>query len=314
MGKVGLFCIWVSVAIFSISCNRNKITRTDTTTSGYAEIAVDDCYARIIDEEINVFEALNKEASIVPHYSGEVDVINKLLKDSIRLVIAARDLTDAEKQGLKAKLLQPRSQKIAIDGVALIINKENNDSLISVSTIKKIMTGGITSWKEINPQSKYDKISVVFDNPNSSTVRFIKDSINRGLPLAQTLNALDNNKEVLDYVSRTPNAIGLIGVNWISNPNDTTNLSFIDKVRTMSVSKSEIPTIRNSFQPFAAYLAMGEYPLRRDVYIILSDLRGTLPAGFVNFVVGDRGQRIILKSGLVPATRPMRLISVKEHF
>ncbi len=315
MRKVGLICIIVSVAIASISCNKKiKVTRTDTVTSGYAEIAADDCYSPIINEEIDVFEALNNDASIVPLYSGEVEAINLLLKDSVRLVIAARDLTEAEKQGLIATQLQPRSQKIAIDGIALIINKENTDSLISVSSLKKIMTGEIDSWKQINPQSKYDKMTVVFDNPNSSTVRFIKDSINRGEPLADILKAQDNNKAVLDYVSRNPNSMGVIGVNWISNPNDTTNLSFTDKVRVMAVSKSDTPTVNNSFQPFAAYLAIGEYPLRRDVYVILSDLRGTLPAGFVNFLGGDKGQRIILKAGLVPATRPTRLMVVKEQF
>lgn len=314
MRKVGLFCILLSLTIFSACNQRIKVTRTDTPTSGVAEIASDDCFSPIVQEEIDVFEALNKDASIIPIYGSEVDAINLLLKDSLRLVIAARDLTDAEKQGLLNKQLQPRTQKIAVDGIALIINNQNTDSLISVPQIKKIMTGEIDSWKQINPRSKYDKIAVVFDNPNSSTVRFIKDSINRGEPLAEHLKAQENNKAVLDYVAKTPNAMGVIGVNWISNPMDTTNLSFNDKVRVMSVSKVQPATRQSSFQPYAAYLALGEYPLRRDVFVITSDLRGTLPTGFVSFLVGDRGQRIILKAGLIPATRPMRLITVQDSF
>lgn len=314
MRKVGLFCILLSLTIFSACNQRIKVTRTDTPTSGVAEIASDDCFSPIVQEEIDVFEALNKDASIIPIYGSEVDAINLLLKDSLRLVIGARDLTDAEKQGLLNKQLQPRTQKIAVDGIALIINNQNTDSLISVPQIKKIMTGEIDSWKQINPRSKYDKIAVVFDNPNSSTVRFIKDSINRGEPLAEHLKAQENNKAVLDYVAKTPNAMGVIGVNWISNPTDTTNLSFNDKVRVMSVSKVEPATRQSSFQPYAAYLALGEYPLRRDVFVITSDLRGTLPTGFVSFLVGDRGQRIILKAGLIPATRPMRLITVQDSF
>ena len=314
MRKVGLFCILLSLTIFSACNQRIKVTRTDTPTSGVAEIASDDCFSPIVQEEIDVFEALNKDASIIPIYGSEVDAINLLLKDSLRLVIAARDLTAAEKQGLLNKQVQPRTQKIAVDGIALIINNQNTDSLISVPQIKKIMTGEIDSWKQINPRSKYDKIAVVFDNPNSSTVRFIKDSINRGEPLAEHLKAQENNKAVLDYVAKTPNAMGVIGVNWISNPTDTTNLSFNDKVRVMSVSKVEPATRQSSFQPYAAYLALGEYPLRRDVFVITSDLRGTLPTGFVSFLVGDRGQRIILKAGLIPATRPMRLITVQDSF
>ncbi|HCO67512.1 MAG TPA: phosphate ABC transporter substrate-binding protein [Dysgonomonas sp.] len=314
MRKVGLFCILVCVAILTISCNRKvKVLRTDTPTSGYAEIAVDDCFAPIIDEQINVFESSYPDASIVPHYLGEIDALNLLLQDSIRLVIAARDLTEPEKESIRSRKLVPRSQKIAVDAIALIINKENTDSLISVSALKKIMTGEISSWKELNPQSKYNDISVVFDHPNSSTLRYIRDSINGGEALGSALRAQNGNKAVLDYVSNTPNAMGVIGVNWISNPNDTTNLSFIDNIRVMSVSRSDVATPANSYQPFPAYLAIGEYPLKRDVYVILSDLRGTLQAGFVSFVAGDIGQRIILKAGLVPATKPVRLIQQKEN-
>ena len=315
MKKIGIFSVFLIMFVF-IACNTTptKTLRTDTTTSGVAMIASDDCFAPIIEEEINVFEALNHDASIIPIYGNEVEVMNLLLKDSVRLVISARELTESEKELLKSRKLQPRTQKIAVDGIALIINKENTDSLISMSTLKEIMTGKIDSWKQINPKSKYDNIAVVFDNANSSTVRFVKDSINRGEDLAVNLRAQDNNKAVIDYVAKTPNSMGVIGVNWISNPSDTTNLSFANDIRVMSVSKSDVPTLSNSYKPFAAFLALNEYPLRRDVFVILSDLRGTLPAGFVNFIVGDQGQRIILKAGLLPATRPMRLISMQESF
>lgn len=309
-----MFSLILMLVVSACSNKPAKPQRTDTTTSGVAMIASDDCFAPIIEEEIDVFEALNHEASLIPIFGNEVEVMNLLLQDSVRLVISARELTETEKEFLKTKKLQPRTQKIAVDGIALITNVENTDSLISMSTLKQIMTGKIDSWKQINPNSKYDNIAVVFDNANSSTVRFVKDSINRGEPLAVNLRAQDNNKAVIDYVARTPNSMGVIGVNWVSNPRDTTNLSFADNIRVMSVSKSDVATVSNSYKPFAAYLALNEYPLRRDVFVILSDLRGTLPAGFVNFIVGDQGQRIILKAGLLPATRPMRLISTRESF
>jgi len=314
MKKIISLCILFCVLY---SCSRApRATRTDTLTSGISEFVGDDCFAPIIEEEMNVFEALNKDASLLPIYTNEIEVLSLLLQDSVRLAIAARDLTEKEKESLKAlnNQLVPRSRKIAMDGIALIIHKENTDTLISVSQIEKIMTGNITSWKELNPESKYDKITVVFDNPNSSTVRFIRDSICREKPLSEDLRAQDNNKAVLDYVARTPSAMGVIGVNWISNPNDTTNTSFIDNIRVMSVSKTHPATHNSSYQPLPAYLALEEYPLRRDIYMILTDLRGTLLAGFYGFIASDQGQRIILKAGLVPGTRPVRLITLKEEF
>lgn len=314
MKKVALLCLVLSLAILT-SCNKQKKKmRTDTPSSGEAFLAVDDCFKPIIDQEIDVFESMNPDAALIAVYDNEVAVINALLKDSIRLAITARELTQAEEQTIRNNNLIPRTQKLAVDGVALIINKENNDSLISVSTLKKIMTGEVKSWKEINPDSKYSNITVVFDNQNSSTVRFIKDSINRGEPLGEALRAQDNNTAVLDYVARTPNAIGVIGVCWVSNPADTTNLSFTSKVRVMSVSKSQEATQSNSYKPFAAYLALGEYPLIRDVFVIVTDLKETLPTGFVSFLISDRGQKIILKSGILPARRTYRIISVRDTF
>lgn len=315
MRKLVLLSI-IALVLASCSHNNKKSRRTDTPTSGFAEFVSDDCFYQIAKEEADVFEASNKEAYLMPTYTNEVEAINLLLKDSVRMAILARDLTDEEKQGIKSRneQLNPRSQKIAIDGIALIINKENTDSLISVQTLQKIVAGEITSWKDINPESKLNNMTVVFDNPNSSTVRFIIDSINGGKTLYEGLKAQSNNKDVLDYVSETPGALGIIGVNWISNPNDTTNLSFNNNYRVMMVSRSHPATLDNSYPPLAAFLALGDYPLTRDVYVVLTDLRGTLLSGFVNFVAGDRGQRIILKSGLVPATRPIRLITVNDSF
>ena len=293
-----------------------KITREDTPTSGFALLVSDDSFGNITQEEIDVFEALNQDANLYPIYTSEKEAINLLMQDSVRLAILARDLTQAEKEEIKSrnKTLLPRSQKIAIDGIAVIINKSNTDSLISLASLQKIMAGDITSWKELNSSSHLNKMIVVFDNPSSGTVRFIKDSICGGLPLSDHPKALNNNREVLDYVARTPEAMGIIGVNWISNPNDSTQLSFNEKIRVMSISRTHPATPESSYQPFPAWLFTNDYPLTRDVYAVLTDLRGTLPAGFAHFMGGDRGQRIILKSGLVPATRPIRTIQIKDHF
>jgi phosphate transport system substrate-binding protein len=176
-----------------------------------------------------------------------------------------------------------------------------------------VLTGEISDWKAFDTHSKLGKIRIVFDNPNSSTVRYLKDSVCNKKPFSNNVKAEKTNKSVIDFVSKTPDAIGIIGVNWVCNPNDSTNLSFIEKIRVMSVSVSDEAREDNSYQPFAAYLVLERYPLRRDIYMITSDVQGGLPSGLMNFIGGNQGQRIILKSGLVPATRPMRLITVKDN-
>jgi len=308
------FFLMLSLVLSITACNRkSRVTRLDTMSSGVATILCEDCLSPIMKEQIDVFQGLYPEAHINPIYTDEVTEMNLLLKDSIRLIVAARDLTGKEFNYLKSLNLRPRSQRIAVDGIALIINKQNKDSLISVLTIQKIMTGQIKDWKGLNQSSSLGAIRVVFDNANSSTVRYVKDSICKNSAFSTNIKALKSNKDVIDYVSKTSNAIGIIGVSWISNRKDSSNLSFIEQIRVMSVSPYDVARLDNSYKPFAAYLALNKYPMVRDIFMITTDLAGTLPAGLLNFTAGDKGQRLILKLGLVPANRPMRLVQVKSE-
>lgn len=312
MLKFKFLSIFCFLLLFSCQ-NKSKDKFTDTYSSGVIPIAVDENFQPIIQEEIDVFEALFPKTGIVPNYTNEVNAINLLLKDSVRLAIATRPLSSNEENYLKSKKFSPHSYKLATDGIALIINNHNPDSLITLNDIRKILTGEVLNWKEIYPKSKLGKFQVVFDNKNSSTVRYAIDSICNGKPLSNKLNAQNTNLEVIDYVSKTPNAIGIIGVNWLGNHKDTTNLSFKNEIRVMAVSAESEATVANSYRPFQAYLFYGYYPLTRNVYIILNDPRGSLPSGFTSFLTLDRGQRIILKSGLLPATQPVRIVNIKDE-
>lgn len=301
------------LGVTAMSCNRQRgPERTDTPSSGFAKVLCDDCFSPMLREEVNVFQALNSDATIDLKFTNEVDAFNLLFMDSVRLIVAARDLTPKEKQALKDNKLLPRSTKIAVDGIALIINKANRDSLITVNEFRKVLSGQILTWNDLRPGSGQGIIQVVFDNANSSTVRYVQDSISKGEIRSKNVFATENNQAVLDYVSKTPNALGIIGVNWISNPDDSTKLTFIDKIRVMSVSPYDVADADNSFTPCPAFLMMEQYPFFRNIYMIITDVPGSLPSGFMHFVGGDRGQRIILKAGMLPATRPMRLVNVIE--
>lgn len=293
--------------------NKPKPGEDDTLTSGNIKIAVDETFRPIIEEELQVFHALNPEATIQPIYCSEVEAMNLLLKDSVRLAITTRQLTEKETKYFNEKKFYPTSVKIATDGLALIANRQNPDSLISTWQFRDVLTGKITDWKQLYSSSSLEQLELVFDNPNSSTVHYAIDSICGGKPLSSTLKAQKTNREVISYVAKHPDALGVIGVNWITNDADTTRLSFNDSIRIMAVSRAESATVANSFKPFQAYLALNDYPLTRNVYILLNDPKSGLPSGLTSFIRDFRGQRIILKSGLVPATAALRIVDVKEE-
>lgn len=86
----------VLLTLLSACQSKSKDGQTDTYTSGVIAIAADESFQPIVQEEIDVFEGLFPLAGIVPRYVTEVDAVNLLLKDSLRLAITSRRLTPEE--------------------------------------------------------------------------------------------------------------------------------------------------------------------------------------------------------------------------
>lgn len=293
-----------SVLLFGFVCSctdspKNK--RTDTYSSGNITFASDESFSPIIDEEIYVFESIYREAKLTPIYTNELDAVNLLMTDSIHLAITSRRFTEQELENLQARKFRPVSIPLAYDGLAFIINKENTDSCITVSNIKKILSGQVNDWSQIVPGSKRGEIQVVFDNKQSSTVHYCVDSILGGTPInSPNIFAARTSKEVVDYVEQTPNAIGVIGSNWLNDKRDTTNTTFNRAITVMSVSKMEVATEMNSWKPYQAWLLDGRYPFVRTIYALLNDPINGLPWGFAHFIEQPKGQLIIFRAGLLP--------------
>lgn len=318
MNQTHLFKHYLKLICFSAflveltACNRaGKIE--DTPTSGNIKISVDEAFAPIIDSHIYTFQKFYKYAKVTPAYKSESETMRDLLQDSVRLVVVSRTLTDPEKQIFAQQKITPRITKIAIDGVALITHSNNPDTTLNMAELRSIFTGKTRSWRQLNPASTLSDITIVFDNTGSSTARYITDSLTNNQPLPANTFAAKTNRDLVDYVSKNENALGVIGVNWISDFDDSTAIGFLRKIKVVAVSNNPDKEVTDAYvQPFQGYLAQETYPLRRNVYIISREARAGLGTGFASFVAGDKGQRIVLKSGLVPASAPVRIITIKE--
>lgn len=312
MKKIFFISVTLLLAVLLVACGKQKSTETkNTMRSGYIKIAVDQTVQNVIQQQIDVFEGLYP-VDIEPIYTTEQEAVELLKNDSVRLAVTARKFTEAEVSYFNSKTFQPEAVRIAIDGVAVITNPANRDSVISARDMKRILTGEVTQWNQIFPGSRLGKIQVVFDNTNSSIVRYANDSICRDMPLSKELNALELNEEVVEHVAKVPNAMGLIGVNHISDENDSTVIEFTKKIRVMRVSYEDAANTENSVQPYQYYLYNGQYPFRREIFILLNDPRGELPKGFSRFISSDQGQRIIKRTGLLPSTMPIQTVKIVQ--
>ena len=290
-----------SLVLAACGESKRKNGRTDTYSSGVISFASDESFSPIIDEEREVFHSVYPQATVNPIYTTEGEGITLLLKDSVNLVITSRDFKKKEYQSLYDRQFRPQTIKLAYDGLALIVNKNNVDTCISVKDLARVLRGEAKNWSDIFPGSKRGTITVVFDNKRSSTVHFAEDSILGGKPITNP-NVVATNKtaEVVDYVEKTPNAIGIIGSNWLNDKRDSTNLTFKKNIRVMSVSGKDKGTPANSWKPYQYYIYNGNYPLIRTIYALLNDPYQGLPWGFAQFMASPKGQLIILKSGLLP--------------
>lgn len=310
--KISIAVIAVFCLFFSCTTATKKNTR-ETATSGCTKIAVDESYQLLADAELYTFQALYKNTKLTPLYLSEDSILTLFLRDSVRVIMTSRMLTDNEVAYLKSLKFFPRTTKIAYDALAFIVNKSNTDSLIRYNTIKDIFTGKTTNWKQINPKSKLNNIKVVFDNPGSSNVRTITNKFGITERMPSHCYSVTTNSEVISYVENNPEAIGIISVNWISDPRDSISHAFLSRIKVVSIT-SEFNSDGNDFySPHPAYIANNSYPFIRDVYMINRETFSGVGSGFTSFVAGDSGQRIILKMGMVPATMPVRLVEIKRQ-
>lgn len=283
------YIVLLAIATMLTSCwGPDSEAERDTQTSGTIRISVDETYKPLIESEIKVFESLYPKAHIIAEYKPEADCFKDLIADSARLIIVTRDFNDQERKFFKELKITPQSMLLAWDGVALITNKSNPDSILTMDQVRKIMDGSETE----------KKWQVVFDNQNSSTVRFIRDSINQGKPLPVSATAAKTNPEVVDYVAKVPNALGVIGVSWISDPNDSASIEFNNKVNVVKVRAD----YGSEFvKPYQAYIALGSYPLKRGFFFCLKEPYSGLGSGFATFLGSYEGQMVIGKFRLFPA-------------
>lgn len=277
---------------------------------GNIDFCCDESYANVLAQQVFVFTRTNPGAFIDMTRCTERDALNALLEDSVRLITMTRRLTASEKNRILENQLNCNETHIAVDAIAFVVNKNNPDSILTVENIRSILTGEVTRWSELFPQSKLGKIQVIFDNRNSSTVRYAVDSICAPDALYNGVAAVDNTLQVVNEVSKRRNAIGVIGAGWI-NALDSAEVRVRDRVSPVRVKKT--PDAK-AFGPFQAYIASADYPYFRSIYMINTESNNGLCTGFTIFVAGQRGQKIFEKSNISPARIEERVINLKNEF
>jgi phosphate transport system substrate-binding protein len=281
--------------VLTVACTRagkkpRVIAGDDTLSSGTIHISADESFRPVIDSQIKVFESQYPKAHIIAHYKPEAECIKDLLVDSIRMVVITRGLSEEEVNYYKDTLeFPPIFGQIASDAIAAVVHAQSKDSLFSVQDIRGMLNG----------TSGY-KYQLVMDGLTAtSTVRYMIDSVLKGGAFKGDVVAAKTSEEVIDYVAGHPQSIGFVGVSWIGNKEDSTQLSFLEKVRIAALQCSNCEK-EVYVKPYQANIALKRYPMVRGLYYILKENYAGLGKGFVNFMTHEKGQLIFKRAYLVP--------------
>ncbi len=296
MNNLNLQGWWIScvlVVIFS-SCSPQKNTDVtfDSPSQGTIHISVDESFKPVIDEQIQMYESSYPGTKIIAHYKPEADCLRDLFRDTTnRAVIITRGLTDKEDKFFRDSLgYLPGWGAIATDAIAVIVNSSSNDTLFTLKRLQEQLQGKMNRHQQI-----------VFDGLNAtSTVRFVVDSVLKGQRFdTAVVKAARTSNEVLDFVASTPNAIGLVGINWIGNPEEPGQVEMLKKVKICYLEClvcQDTPYVK----PMQASIMTRRYPLVRGLYYVNKENYAGLGTGFVHFLKNERGQLIFKRAYLGP--------------
>ncbi|RBN49065.1 PstS family phosphate ABC transporter substrate-binding protein [Flavobacterium psychrolimnae] len=279
-------------ALLVFSCNeKNSDKEEETILKGAISIYVDETLKPIIDDQVAVFES-KYDAKITLISKSESETINSLFNDKGGVAILSRNLTEEELNVFKQRKITPKITPFAIDAIAFVSNKRNNDTLIALKDVVDFMQG-----KDVPPIK-----GLVFDNLNSSTLRYLNDLADIKEVRNKGIFSFKTNEEVIKHISQNDGLIGVVGVNWLSQASPNMQ-KYVKELNVLHVKGLKDDSY---YLPSQNDIAEKKYPLARDLYIINCQGYSGLGMGFASFVAGDIGQRIILKSGLLPVRIPGR--------
>ena len=293
---VALIPVIILAVVLSCGKKDSKEGNADSIISGNTSILVDESLMPIAEDQVSVFES-QYDAKIKLLPKSEKEAVIDFSKGVADIIILSRELNNDEKAFFKNKKIKPKVTSFAIDAVAFIKNNKSNDTLIELKKVIDFLKG-----------SKNDIKGLVFDNPNSSSVRYLCELAGiESLP-SEGVFSVKTNNEVIKFVSENNGLIGVVGMNWLTQPKPEME-KYINELKVLSVKGVDGEYV----SPSQDNIATRTYPLARVLYIINCQGYDGLGMGFASFIAGEIGQRIILQSGLAPVREPSRNIKIRNQ-
>jgi len=309
MNKRKLYSIvsrgWILILSISIlGCVGEK---TELPTKGSIVIAVSETVLPMVRQQEEKFESLYTNAKIDIISASTREVITRIFNDTIKLIVSSRPLNEEEKEVEKRAPFDLKEYKIALDGIAVIVNAKNPVSQLRTTQLDSIFQGLTTRWSDVGGDRK--KIDIILPDPNAGEFEVVGTKILKGKKFGSAAKIVRSSPEMLEQVTLLPDAIGFVSVNWLRDKSE--------KLKVLELCDPSMPDslgIKGQyFAPFQAHIYRGYYPITSEVYIYSRVDMYSVGSGFISFVTSAPGQKIVLDNGMVPVTMPVRLVELTNR-
>lgn len=227
----------------------------------------------------------NKDTNISVSGGGSGTGLSMLLNDSCTIGMASRAANKKEIDSARQKNSKLVAHKIALDGIALIVNKKNSVSKLTISQISNIYTGKAKSWKDFGGEGG---ISVIGRDSSSGTYGSFQELALSGKNYASSMMSQPSNQAIVGMVSKTQSAIGYVGHAYAVEAEKK------GTVKIISVSKSGTDYI----SPSDSNVKSGKYPLSRALYFYTVGSPTGITQKFIKWCLSD-GQKYVDQVGYV---------------
>lgn len=231
-----------------------------------------------------VYSKNNAGSNIAVVGGGSGVGLAALLSGTTDIAQSSRSIKMDEKLKMKEAGKAYKETIIAYDALAVVVNPGNKVNQLSREQLESIFTGKVTNWKEVGGADL--KIVIYSRESSSGTFEFFKEHVLGKKNFANTALLMPATGAIVQSVGQTPGAIGYIG------------LAYVDKsVKALRISYDGGKTF---IEPLVETAKNKSYPITRPLfyYYPVSVEKAVKP--FINFVVSDEGQKIVLAEGYVP--------------
>ncbi len=235
----------------------------------------------------------NKDVTIQVTGGGSGTGIAALLNKTTNLANCSRLINDAELKKAKDNGIEIAEYKIALDGLAVIVNRENPINELTMKQLMGIYTGYYKNWKEVGGPNK--KIIRYSRESNSGTYVFFKEHVLLDRDYAPDCQTVSGTSAVAEAVSRDKWGIGFGGLAYFEKIHELK----IVKVKKLANTPAVSP-IKEDRSVNYEQIWNGEYPIARYLYIYIVGKPTLTIKKYIDWILGDEGQKIVANIGYVP--------------